>query len=179
MRAMILAAGKGTRLLPLTEKLPKALVPVAGKPMIHYGLDLLARHGISEVMINLHHLGSLIEEALGDGSDFGLRISYSREDELLDTGGGIKRAASFFQRKRFLVMNCDFLARIDLHELLAWHRERGGDRDACSSGRSRHGSLRNDRYRREGKNLSDSLLGESRRAYSDVCGRSGSRARGL
>jgi NDP-sugar pyrophosphorylase family protein len=121
---MILAAGRGTRLLPLTETLPKALVPIAGKPMIHYSLHFLAANGIRDVVINLHHLGSMIEEALGDGRDFELRISYSHEEKLLDTGGGIKKARPFFKNETFLVMNCDFLAEIDLNEVAQFHRSK-------------------------------------------------------
>ena len=93
MRAMILAAGHGERLRPLTERIPKPLIPVAGEPLIVHQLRWLHRAGIRDVVINLHHLGEAIERALGTGRDLGVRIHYSRESELLlDTGGGIKRA---------------------------------------------------------------------------------------
>ena len=94
MRAMILAAGLGTRLRPLTHSLPKALVSVAGRVLIEYPLLFLRSQGIKEVVINLHHLGEQIREALGDGELYGMRIFYSPEDPLLDTGGGIKQAQS-------------------------------------------------------------------------------------
>jgi MurNAc alpha-1-phosphate uridylyltransferase len=84
---MVLAAGQGTRLRPLTDSIPKALVPVAGRPMIEYALLLLRHYGIREVIINLHHFGEQIERHLGDGKKLGLEISYSEEPELLDTGG--------------------------------------------------------------------------------------------
>jgi len=89
MKAMIFAAGLGHRLQPLTETIPKALVPVAGRPMIDYPLLLLRRYGVREIIINLHHLGDRIEAYLGDGAKFGLKIGYSKERELLDTGGGL------------------------------------------------------------------------------------------
>src|SRR5258706_351133 len=86
MKAMVFAAGQGTRLRPLTDNLPKVLVPVAGRPMIEYSLLLLRHYGIDEVVVNLHHLGEKIESHLQDGSRLGLRITYSREKELLVGG---------------------------------------------------------------------------------------------
>ena len=88
MRAMVLAAGLGTRLRPLTDDRPKALVDVGGRPLITYNLELLRRFGITDVVINLHYHGEALRSALGDGAAFGLRIEYSPEDPLLDTGGG-------------------------------------------------------------------------------------------
>src|SRR6187401_2937125 len=89
---MVLAAGLGTRLRPLTNDRPKALVEVGGRPLISYNLELLRRFGITDVVINLHHHGEALRSTLGDGRDLGLRIEYSPEDPLLDTGGGIKHA---------------------------------------------------------------------------------------
>jgi NDP-sugar pyrophosphorylase family protein len=123
MRAMILAAGFGTRLRPLTNTVPKALVPVAGRPLIEYGLLFLKSQGIEEVVINLHHLGEKIRTALGDGSIYGLRITYSPEDPILDTGGGIKKAQAFLAGETFVVLNCDTILDLDLHALLAAHRK--------------------------------------------------------
>jgi NDP-sugar pyrophosphorylase family protein len=82
MKAMVLAAGQGTRLRPVTDVMPKALVPVAGRPMIEYGLLLLRHYGIREIIINLHHFGEQIETHLGDGRKLGLEITYSIEREL-------------------------------------------------------------------------------------------------
>lgn len=124
MRAMILAAGLGTRLRPLTETQPKPLLPVAGTPLIVWNLLLLRRHGVTEVLINLHHLGSLIEQALGDGARYGLRLTYSREPVILGTGGGIKQAEPFFEGRSFLVLNGDTLLELDLDALIQAHRER-------------------------------------------------------
>ena len=107
MRAMILAAGRGERLRPLTERIPKPLIPVAGEPLIVHQLRWLHRAGIRDVIINLHHLGDAIERALGTGTDLGIRIHYSREPDLLDTGGGIKKALPRLAPGPFLVLNGD------------------------------------------------------------------------
>ena len=122
MRAMILAAGFGTRMRPLTDTLPKALVPVAGRPLIEYTLLFVKSHGIEEVVLNLHHLGHLLRDALGDGSAYGLRITYSPEDPILDTGGGIKNAQPFLDGEPFLVLNADTILDFDLTALLAAHQ---------------------------------------------------------
>ena len=121
MKAMILAAGLGTRLRPLTNARPKALLSIAGKPLVVWNLLLLRNHGLTEVIINLHHLGTLIEEFLGDGTRYGLHISYSREQTLLGTGGGIKQAESFFEGKPFLVLNGDTMLDLDCGALMRFH----------------------------------------------------------
>lgn len=123
MKAMVLAAGQGTRLRPITDSRPKALVPVARRPMIEYALLLLRHHGIGEIIINLHHFGQQIEEWLGDGQRLGLRIVYSRETEILDTGGGLLQAKSFLQDDSFIVINTDALIDVNLAEVIAFHRE--------------------------------------------------------
>ncbi len=123
MKAMILAAGLGTRLRPLTETLPKPLLPIAGRPLIVWNLLLLRRHGITDVIINLHHLGHLIEQALGDGSRWRMTIAYSKEPVLLGTGGGLKQAEPFFGGEPFVVLNGDTLVDLDLGELAAVHRQ--------------------------------------------------------
>lgn len=121
---MIFAAGKGERLRPLTDTLPKALVPVAGRPMIEYPLLLLRHYGIHEIVINLHHLGEQIEARLGDGAKLGLKIFYSKERVLLDTGGGLLKARPFFQDETFIVINTDVLIDLPLTELIAFHRQK-------------------------------------------------------
>lgn len=123
MRAMILAAGFGTRLRPLTNTVPKALVPVAGRPLIEYNLLLLKAYGLEDVVINLHHLGNKIREALGDGSAYGLRITYSPEDPILESGGGIKNAQRYLDGDTCIVVNCDTIIDIDLNALVATHRQ--------------------------------------------------------
>ncbi len=126
-RAMVLAAGRGTRLAPLTDTLPKPLMPVAGRPLLAHILDFLRAGGIDDVVINLHHLGHLIERAIGDGRAFGMRVRYSREDPLLlDTGGGIKHAEPLLAGAPFVVVNGDSLLELPLAEVIDFHRARGG-----------------------------------------------------
>jgi mannose-1-phosphate guanylyltransferase len=125
MKAMVLAAGRGTRLHPLTQRIPKALVPVAGRPMIEYSLLLLRRYGIRDIIINLHHLGDQIERYLGDGAQLGLQITYSKEPELLDTGGGLLKAKPFFQAGPFIVINTDVLIDLSLTDLIEFHKKKG------------------------------------------------------
>jgi NDP-sugar pyrophosphorylase family protein len=122
MRAMILAAGKGTRLRPLTDSTPKPLIDVVGRPMIAFPLELLRRAGICEVVINLHHLGDKIRVALGDGSAYGVRISYSVEDPILDTGGAIEAAREFLCDGTFVVANADVVVDVDLRHVIEFHR---------------------------------------------------------
>jgi NDP-sugar pyrophosphorylase family protein len=124
MKAMVLAAGQGTRLRPLTDQVPKALVPVAGRPMIEYPLLLLKHYGIRDIVINLHHLGEQIESRLGDGAQLGLQITYSREPDLLDTGGGLLKAKPFLQDGTFVLINTDVLIDLPLSELITFHRKK-------------------------------------------------------
>ena len=121
MKAMVLAAGQGTRLRPVTDGKPKALVPVAGRPMIEYALLLLRHYGIEEIIINLHHFGDQIERRLGDGGALGLKIAYSREPELLDTGGGLLKAKPFLQDSAFIVINTDALIDLNLAAVIDFH----------------------------------------------------------
>ena len=127
MKAMILAAGRGVRMRPLTDTTPKSLLAAGGKPLIVWQLEKLARAGIAEVVINHAHLGHLIEAALGDGSRFGVSIRYSRELEALETAGGIALALPLLGADPFMVINADIytdydfsvLARADLQVELA------------------------------------------------------------
>jgi NDP-sugar pyrophosphorylase family protein len=96
MKAMILAAGEGTRLRPLTLKAPKVMLPIAGKPILEYTLDLQRFHGITDVAINLHYLPSVVIDWLGDGSRFGMRVTYSVENPILGTAGALTRLRGFF-----------------------------------------------------------------------------------
>ena len=107
MKAMILAAGKGSRLSPLTDKTPKPLLPIQGRPLIEYIVKNLAREGYHQIVINLHHLGDQIIEFLGDGSRYRVDITYSLEEELLETGGGIKKALNLLGNEPFLIVNGD------------------------------------------------------------------------
>jgi NDP-sugar pyrophosphorylase family protein len=121
---MILAAGFGTRLRPLTNTIPKPLLPVAGRPLVLWNLLLLRQHGVREVVLNLHHLGHLIEKELGDGSRWGMRVTYSPEPVILGTGGGLKQAEPLFKGEAFLVMNGDTLLDLDVGALIRFHHER-------------------------------------------------------
>jgi len=123
MKAMVLAAGQGTRLRPITDNLPKALVPVAGRPMIEYPLLLLRHYGIREIIINLHQFGEQIENYLGDGRKLGVEITYSDEPELLDTGGGLLKAKPFLRDGAFIVINTDALIDLNLAEAIAFHKK--------------------------------------------------------
>jgi NDP-sugar pyrophosphorylase family protein len=129
MKAMILAAGLGTRLRPLTSHRPKALVTVAGRTLLELVLARLQSFGVGEVIVNAHHHAEMIVKYLEANNHFGMRIEVSREDELLDTGGGLKKAAWFFLEggksaaEPFLLHNVDVLSSIDLGLMLRCHIE--------------------------------------------------------
>lgn len=124
MRAMVLAAGLGMRLRPLTDSTPKPLIDVGGRPMIAYGFDLARRAGITEIAVNLHHLGDQLRQALGDGSRFGVRLTYFEEATLLETGGGIAAAREFLRQAPFVVLNSDTITDVDLPAMIERHHER-------------------------------------------------------
>ena len=118
MKAMLLAAGFGNRLRPLTDHTPKPLLPIGGKPMIVHHLKKLADAGFKEVVINLGHLGAKIPEALGDGSNWGLSISYSDEgSEPLETGGGLTKALPLLGNAPFLLVNGDVWCDLDFSKI--------------------------------------------------------------
>lgn len=121
---MLFAAGLGTRLRPLTDRLPKPLVAVAGRPMIEYPLLLLRHYGITDIVVNVHHFGDMLAEHLGDGGNLGLHITYSEETELLDTGGGLLKARPFLDGGTFVVINSDVLIDVDLRAVIERHRSR-------------------------------------------------------
>ena len=120
---MVLAAGLGTRMRPLTRLRAKPALPVMNRPLLHWTLDLLARNGVTEVMINLHHLPFTVMEAVGDGSVFGLRVSYSREPRILGTGGGPRKVRSFFGDAPFILVNGDMVFDFDLRGLVRRHEK--------------------------------------------------------
>ena len=131
MKAMILAAGLGTRLRPLTDERPKALVEVAGRTLLEVTLSRLRSFGVREVIINVHHFADMILEYLKTNDNFGMRIEVSREETLLDTGGGLKKAAHFFLENSkgseapFFLHNVDVISTIDLNQMLRFHVENG------------------------------------------------------
>jgi len=122
-KAMILAAGEGTRLRPLTLQTPKVLLPIAGVPLIEYTLAWLKSHGISSIAMNLYHLGEEIKAFLGNGSRFGNTIHYSFEKELLGTAGGVKKLEKFFD-STFIVVYGDNLTDFDLSAMVDFHHEK-------------------------------------------------------
>jgi len=126
MKGVLLAAGFGARLRPLTDDVPKPLLRVGGRPMIYYNLLLLKKYGITDVFINLHHHGDQIIEELGNGSRFGMHITYSEESEILGTGGGIKQLALALGQARFIVMNSDVLIDLNLDRLVDFHQKKKG-----------------------------------------------------
>ena len=124
---MIFAAGLGTRLKPLTDHMPKALVPVAGKPMLEHVIGKLKSAGFDEIVINVHHFAHQIIDFLKAKDNFGIQIWISDEsEELLDTGGGIKKAAPYFDEP-FLVHNADILSNVDLKAMYNYHLTSGND----------------------------------------------------
>lgn len=123
MKAMILAAGIGSRLDPLTRNLPKPLVPIVNKPVMAHIIELLVKYGFEDVMINVHYHADMIQDYFGDGNKWGIRIHYSVEDKLWGDAGSVKRCADFFDGT-FLVMGGDDLSDIDLNRLLKQHRDK-------------------------------------------------------
>ena len=117
MKAMLLAAGRGERLRPITDEIPKALVEAGGKPLIGWHLERLARAGVREAVINVSHLGERIVERLGDGRGYGLRLRYSRERERLETAGGIANALPLLGDAPFLLVNADVYCECDFARL--------------------------------------------------------------
>jgi NDP-sugar pyrophosphorylase family protein len=129
MKAMVLAAGLGTRLRPLTEHQPKALVEVGGRTLLDITLGRLREAGVSEVIINVHHFAEMILHYLRINNNFGMRIEISREEQLLDTGGGLKKAGWFFadggSDEPFVLHNVDVISGIDLGRMVQRHRQHG------------------------------------------------------
>ena len=128
MKAMVLAAGLGTRLRPLTEDRPKALVEIAGRTLLEITLTRLREFGVQEVIVNVHHFADMVVDYLAAKHNFGMRIEVSREDVLLDTGGGLKKAAWFFldnaqSDEPALLHNVDVLSTIDLAAMARFHSE--------------------------------------------------------
>ena len=129
MKAMVLAAGLGTRLRPLTDDRPKALVEVAGRTLLDITLTRLRGFGIREVIVNVHHFADMVLEYLNAHDNFGMQIEISREDVLLDTGGGLKKAGYFFRDdssrpdEPFILHNVDVISTIDLRRMAQFHTD--------------------------------------------------------
>ena len=125
MKAMVLAAGLGTRLRPLTDTRPKALVEIAGRTLLEITLERLRAFGIDRVIINVHHFADMVIEYLNAKNNFGMHIQISREEDLLDTGGGLKKAAWFFSgdTEPFVLHNVDVITTIDLRSMAQYHND--------------------------------------------------------
>ena len=122
MKAMILAAGFGTRLRPLTNTVPKPMVPIMNRPILEHTIHLLRTHGIQDITVNLHHLPEIIQDHFGDGRDFGVNLHWSHEPEILGTAGGIKKAQEFLDGEAFLVINSDVVTDCDLSKVISFHK---------------------------------------------------------
>lgn len=126
MKAMILAAGFGTRLFPLTIDRTKPAIPFLGKPLVGYVAEYIARFGIADVVVNLHHQGDSVVSALGDGSAFGVHIAYTREEPaILGTAGALDNARNLLEKETFVVVNGKIITDIDISEALETHRRSG------------------------------------------------------
>ncbi|VVB83570.1 UTP--glucose-1-phosphate uridylyltransferase AglF [uncultured archaeon] len=127
MKAILLSAGRGERLIPLTDKIPKVMLPIAGKPLLQYWIELLKRYNIKEIAINLYHLGEQIENYFGDGERFGVSIIYSKEETLLGTATSIKKIEEtypgFCSNEPFLVIYADNLSDMDLGKVISFYKE--------------------------------------------------------
>ncbi len=193
MKAMILAAGLGTRLRPLTDNRPKALVELSGRTLLEITLTRLRTFGVTEVIINVHHLADLVIAYLKSHNNFGMRIEISREDVLLDTGGGLKKAAWFFledstrrDSKRggstrvspspadssdvdepFLLHNVDIISNIDLRAMLQFHTENHALATlAVQSRESSRQLLFDDHLQLRGRRIADKVTGISDHAVT-------------
>ncbi len=124
MKAMILAAGLGTRLRPLTEEIAKPMVPIVNKPVMEHIVELLARHGFDDLYVNIHYFPDAIRRHFGDGSRWGVRITYSYEEELLGTAGGVKKLEKELGGDTLLVISGDALTDIDLTALMDYHHSK-------------------------------------------------------
>lgn len=121
MKALVLAAGLGTRLRPYTDVVPKTMIPVAGRPLLERNVEWLAENGVRDLAVNLHHLPETIRDHFGDGSAYGVRIRYSYEPELLGTAGALRPLAGWLCEGTFLVVYGDNLIRLELSAMLEKH----------------------------------------------------------
>lgn len=126
-KAMVLAAGLGTRLRPLTDLISKPMAPIVNRPVMEHIIKLLADHGFEDIVCNLHYFPDEIKNHFRDGSKWGVNIVYSFEEELLGTAGGVKKVEDFFQGQTFLVISGDALTDIDLSEAYDFHKEKKGE----------------------------------------------------
>jgi len=122
---MLLAAGEGIRLRPITEKIPKCMIKVGGKPILEWNINWLRRHGLKDIVINLYHMPQVVRDYFGDGKQWGVNITYSLEETILGTAGGVKKVACLFD-DTFLVWYGDNICTCDLTRMNDFHRTKGG-----------------------------------------------------
>jgi NDP-sugar pyrophosphorylase family protein len=123
MKGIILSAGKGERLRPFTDKIPKVMLKIGEKPLLEHQIELFKKHGIFEIAVNLHHHPEVIQNYFGDGSKWGVKIIYSLEPKLLGTAGAVKKLENFFKDAPFLVHYGDNLTDMNLKKIMAFHRK--------------------------------------------------------
>ena len=123
MKAVVMAGGEGSRLRPLTVTRPKPMVPIVGRPVMEHILNLLKAHGITDVVVTVQYMASAIEDYFGDGTQFGMNITYSREEVPLGTAGSVKNAEALLDEP-FLVISGDALTDFNLTEIIKYHHER-------------------------------------------------------
>jgi len=126
MKAIILCAGKGERLKPLTDKIPKPMIPIGNKPVLEYLILLCKKHNITEIAINTSHLPKQIKEYFGNGTKFGVKIKYSFEPGLLGTSGALNNFRDFLNKEPFFVIYGDAITNIDLKKMMDYHKEKRG-----------------------------------------------------
>jgi len=164
MKAFVLCAGLGTRLRPLTNILPKALLPVYGKPAILNIFNHLKTAGIKDIIINTHYLPQKFRPILGDGSKFNVNLNYSYEKNILDTGGGLKKVEYFLKDETFVMYNCDVVTKVDLKEMIYYHKKNKNFVTLLASKKHNPKALVLD-----GKNRIKSFVSEGRGDYA-FCG---------
>lgn len=181
MKAMVLAAGLGTRLRPLTDDRPKALVEVAGKTMLEIALERLRSFQIRDMVVNAHHFAGQLAAYLESNQNFGMHIEISYEEVLLDTGGGLKKAAPFFLAdaagpdQPFILHNVDVISTIDLRRMVQAHQASGALATLAVQNRETSRYLLFDEHRqlcgrRSSRNANDELIGETRTTPLAFCG---------
>lgn len=121
----MLSAGRGERLRPLTDRVPKPMLEVGGRPLVHYPILMLRRVGVTRIALNVHHLAAEIERGLGSGAQLGVELTYAEEDTVLGTGGALLRLRDFLGQGTFVVANSDTIMSLDLEAMLATHRRSG------------------------------------------------------
>jgi MurNAc alpha-1-phosphate uridylyltransferase len=167
MKAMILAAGRGTRMAPLTDTCPKPLIPLCGKPLIIHHLEKLAAAGITDIVINHAWLGEQLEQTLGNGSSWGIRIQYSPENEALETGGGVYQALPLLGEDAFLLINGDVWTNWDYSEVMNTSLQEGELGHLWLIDNPAH-NPQGDFCLGEGKVLDTALLNETALTFSGI-----------